>query len=241
VDPGADVRLRSLEGDASSSRLEVDAGGDNVRVALRIGGRFNAHNAVAVLGLGLGWGLDLDRLAAGLGDLRGVPGRMEAVVRGQPFHVVIDYAHTPGSLDAVGRELGELAAPQGGRVISVFGASGERDTGKRPLMGRAAGARSRLVIVTEDDSRNEDPAAIFEAIVTGAEAAGLQRDHEVLVIADRRAAIAEAFARARPADVVLLAGKGHETWNIGPSGAEPWSEREVAEAALAELGYRGDS
>jgi len=166
---------------------------------------------------------------------------MEAVVRGQPFHVVIDYAHTPGSLDAVGRELGELAAPHGGRVISVFGASGERDTGKRPLMGRAAGARSRLVIVTEDDSRNEDPAAIFEAIVTGAEAAGLQRDHEVLVIPDRRAAIAEAFARARPADVVLLAGKGHETWNIGRSGVEPWSEREVAEAALAELGYRGDS
>lgn len=241
VDPGADVRLVSFEGDASSSRLEVDAAGRTLTVALRIGGRFNAHNALAVVGLGLGWGLDLDRVATGLGELGGVPGRMEAVVRGQPFHVIIDYAHTPGSLDAVGRELGELASPHGGRVISLFGASGERDTGKRPLMGRAAGARSRLVIVTEDDSRNEDPAAIFEAIVTGAEAAGLQRDHEVLVIPDRRAAIAEAFARARPADVVLLAGKGHETWNIGPSGAQPWSEREVAESALAELGYRGDS
>jgi UDP-N-acetylmuramoyl-L-alanyl-D-glutamate--2,6-diaminopimelate ligase len=239
--PDADVRLLALEGDASSSRLDVEAGGRKVRIALRIGGRFNAHNALAVVGLGLGWGLDLDRVAAGLGELPGVPGRMEAVVRGQPFHVVIDYAHTAGSLDAVGRELGELAAPHGGRVISVFGASGERDTGKRPLMGRAAGARSRLIIVTEDDSRNEDPAAIFEAIVTGAEAAGLQRDHEVLVIPDRRAAIAEAFARARPADVVLLAGKGHETWNIGRAGAEPWSERDVAEAALAELGYRGDS
>ena len=241
VDPDAEVRLLSLEGDASSSRFEVDAGGNDVSVALRIGGRFNAHNALAVVGLGLGWGLDLDRVAAGLGELRGVPGRMEAVVRGQPFHVVIDYAHTPGSLDAVGRELSELAAPHGGRVISVFGASGERDTGKRPLMGRAAGARSRLIIVTEDDSRNEDPATIFEAIVTGAEAAGLQRGHEVFVIPDRRVAIAEAFARARPADVVLLAGKGHETWNIGPSGVEPWSEREVAQAALAELGYRGDS
>ncbi|HEV2007062.1 MAG TPA: cyanophycin synthetase, partial [Candidatus Limnocylindrales bacterium] len=241
VDPRAEVRLLSLQGDASSSRLEVDAAGQNVRVALRIGGRFNAHNAVAVVGLGLGWGLDLDLVAAGLAGLPGVPGRMEAVVRGQPFHVVIDYAHTPGSLDAVGRELGELAAPHGGGVISVFGASGERDTGKRPLMGRVAGARSRLVIVTEDDSRNEDPAAIFEAIVTGTEAAGLQRDHEVFVIPDRRAAIAEAFARARPGDVVLLAGKGHETWNIGPSGVEPWSEREVAETALAELGYRGDS
>jgi UDP-N-acetylmuramoyl-L-alanyl-D-glutamate--2,6-diaminopimelate ligase len=241
AEPGVDVRLVSFEGDASSSRLEVAAGGRALAVTLRIGGRFNALNAVAVVGLGLGWELDLERVAAGLGELRGVPGRMEAVVRGQPFHVVIDYAHTPGSLDAVGRELVELAAPHGGRVISVFGASGERDTGKRPLMGRAAGARSRLVIVTEDDSRNEDPAAIFEAIVVGAEAAGLQRDHEVLVIPDRRAAIAEAFSRARPADVVLLAGKGHETWNVGPSGAEPWSEREAAETALAELGYRGDS
>jgi UDP-N-acetylmuramoyl-L-alanyl-D-glutamate--2,6-diaminopimelate ligase len=241
AEPSADVRLVALEGDASSSRLDVDTGRRRVAVTLRIGGRFNAHNALAVVGLGLGWELDLDRVAAGLGEFRGVPGRMEAVVRGQPFHVVIDYAHTPGSLDAVGRELAELAAPHGGRVISVFGASGERDTGKRPLMGRAAGARSRLVIVTEDDSRNEDPEPIFEAIVTGAESAGLQRGHEILVIPDRRAAIAEAFARARPADVVLLAGKGHETWNIGPAGAEPWSEREAAEASLAELGYRADS
>jgi UDP-N-acetylmuramoyl-L-alanyl-D-glutamate--2,6-diaminopimelate ligase len=240
VNVEADVRLLSLDADASSSRFEVDAGGRRLEVRLRIGGRFNAHNALAVIGLALGWELDLERAVEGLAGLRGVPGRLESLQRGQPFHVVIDYAHTPGSLDAVVRELAELAAPHGGQVISVFGASGERDVGKRPLMGRAAAARSRLVIVTEDDSRNEDPAAIYEAIAVGAEAAGLHRDEDLFVVPDRRAAIAEAFSRARPADVVLLAGKGHETWNMGPAGPERWSEREAAEAALADLGYRGD-
>jgi UDP-N-acetylmuramoyl-L-alanyl-D-glutamate--2,6-diaminopimelate ligase len=233
------VRLVALEAEASSSRLEVDVAGRRIVVPLRIGGRFNAHNALAALGLALGWGLDLERVAAGLGELRGVPGRMEAVDLGQPFHVVIDYAHTPGSLEAVARELSELTAPREGGVISVFGASGERDVGKRRLMGEAAARWSRLVIVTEDDSRNEDPAAIFEAIAEGAEAAGRKRGAGLEVIPDRRRAIGEAFARARRGDVVLLAGKGHETWNIGPRGAEPWSERVTAEAALAAMGFTG--
>jgi UDP-N-acetylmuramoyl-L-alanyl-D-glutamate--2,6-diaminopimelate ligase len=152
---------------------------------------------------------------------------MERIDRGQPFLVVVDYAHTPGALDAVLRELEPLAEPGRG-VISVFGASGERDVGKRPLMGEAAARRSRLVIVTEDDSRNEDPAAIFDAIAGGAEQAGKRWGDDLLVIGDRREAIAEAFRNARPGDVVLLAGKGHETWNVGPHGPEPWSDRETA-------------
>src|SRR6185369_10882324 len=176
--------------------------------------RFNAHNALAVLGLAHGWGLDLDAVSAALEAVPGVPGRMERVDAGQPFMVVVDYAHTSASLDAVLRELQPLA--RHGHVISVFGASGERDTGKRPLMGEAAAKRSRLVIVTEDDSRNEDPAVIFEAIAKGAEAAGKRWGDDLLVIGDRREAIAEAFRRAKPGEVVLLAGKGHETWNVGP-------------------------
>ena len=110
-------------------------------------------------------------------------------------------------------------------MISVFGASGERDVGKRPLMGEAAARHSRLVIVTEDDSRGEDPASIYDQVASGAEAAGKVMGEDLLVIGDRREAIAEAFRRARPGDVVLLAGKGHETWNMGPNGPEPWSER----------------
>jgi UDP-N-acetylmuramoyl-L-alanyl-D-glutamate--2,6-diaminopimelate ligase len=159
---------------------------------------------------------------------------MEAVPvpAGRGFHVVVDYAHTPGSLDAVTRELSELAAPHGGSVISVFGASGERDVGKRPLMGEAAAKGSRLVIVTEDDSRNEDPAKIFAAIAAGAESAAKKWGDDLLVIGDRREAIAEAFRRAEPGDIVLIAGKGHETWNVGPNGPEPWSDRQVAEEQL---------
>ena len=232
--PEADVRLLSLKSKVSRARLNVQLGGAIRQLDLRLPGRFNAHNALAVLGLAHGWGFDLDAVASALEAVAGVPGRMERVDAGQPFMVVVDYAHTSASLDAVLRELQPLAA-KGRGVISVFGASGERDTGKRPLMGEAAARRSRLVIVTEDDSRREDPAGIFEAIAAGAESAGKHRGDDLLVITDRREAIAEAFRRAQPGDIVLIAGKGHETWNVGPNGPEPWSDRAVAEEQLCAL------
>ncbi len=237
----ADVRLRSVEAGAASSRLVADAAGRDIAIDLRIGGRFNARNALAVVALAVGWDLDLERVAAGLASLAGVPGRLEAVSRGQPFDVIVDYAHTSGSLDAVARELHELVAARGGRVLSVFGASGERDIGKRPLMGEAAARWSHLVVVTEDDSRNENPGSIYEAVAKGAELAGKRRGEDLLVIADRREAIAEAFGRARPGDVVLIAGKGHETWNVGPSGPEPWSDRGAAEELLGAMGFEEPS
>ncbi|MEO7205152.1 MAG: UDP-N-acetylmuramoyl-L-alanyl-D-glutamate--2,6-diaminopimelate ligase [Candidatus Limnocylindrales bacterium] len=228
----ADVRLLSLKSKVSRSRLKVQVGGAMRQVDLRLPGAFNAHNAMAVLGLAHGWGLDLDAVSTALEAVDGVPGRMERIDRGQPFMVVVDYAHTSASLDAVLRELQPLAA-KGRGVITVFGASGERDVGKRPLMGASAARRSALVIVTEDDSRSEDPGAIFEAIAAGAEAAGKHRGDDLLVITDRREAIAMAFRRAQPGDIVLLAGKGHETWNVGPNGPEPWSDRETAEELLS--------
>ena len=228
----ADIRLLSLKSKVSRARLKVLIGGEARTLDLRLPGRFNAHNAMGVLGLAHGWGLDLDGVSAALEAMTGVPGRMERIDLGQPFMVVVDYAHTSGSLDAVLRELQPLAA-KGRGVISVFGASGERDVGKRPLMGEAAAKRSSMVIITEDDSRGEDPAAIFAAIAEGAESAGKRRGEDLLVIGDRREAIAEAFRRAEPGDIVLLAGKGHETWNVGPSGPEPWSDREAAEALLS--------
>jgi UDP-N-acetylmuramoyl-L-alanyl-D-glutamate--2,6-diaminopimelate ligase len=229
----ADVRLTGFTTDAAGSHLKVLVGDRVRKLHLRLPGRFNAFNAMAVLGLAHGWGLDLDGVSGALEATSGVPGRMERVDLGQPFMVVIDYAHTSASLDAILRELRPLAR-RGGGVITVVGASGERDVGKRPLMGEAAANGSRLVIVTEDDSRNEDPASIFAAIVAGAESAGKRWGDDLLVIGDRRDAIAEAFRRAQPGDVVLLAGKGHETWNVGPRGPEPWSDRAVAEALLGE-------
>jgi UDP-N-acetylmuramoyl-L-alanyl-D-glutamate--2,6-diaminopimelate ligase len=230
----ADVRLSSLKSKVTRSRLRIEIGRAVRALDLRLPGRFNAHNAMAVLGLAHGWQLDLDAVSTALAAVTGVPGRMERIDAGQPFMVVVDYAHTPGAIDAVIRELQPLAA-EGRGVITVFGASGERDIGKRPLMGGAAGRLSRIVIVTEDDSRGEDPTSIFDAIAQGAEAAGKRRGEDLLVIGDRREAIAEAFRRAQPGDIVLLAGKGHETWNVGPNGPEPWSDREVAESCIAAM------
>jgi UDP-N-acetylmuramoyl-L-alanyl-D-glutamate--2,6-diaminopimelate ligase len=229
--PEADVRLTGLSVEASATHLKVQVAGRARKLRLRLPGRFNAYNAMAVLGLAHGWGLDLDAVSTALERVAGVPGRMERVDLGQPFMVVIDYAHTSASLDAVLRELQPLAR-RGRGVITVVGASGQRDTGKRPLMGEAAAKRSRLLIITEDDSRNEDPAAIFEAVAAGAEAAGKRWGEDLLVIGERREAISEAFRRAKPGDVVLIAGKGHETWNVGPNGPEPWSDRATAEGLL---------
>jgi UDP-N-acetylmuramoyl-L-alanyl-D-glutamate--2,6-diaminopimelate ligase len=232
----AGIQLLHIDATATGSSLVVEIGGyPPLGVQLPIPGRYNAHNVLAVLGLAVGWDLDLQAVVDGIARFPGVPGRMELVDRGQAFTVVVDYAHTPKSIDAAAGELAHLAGAGGGGLISVFGASGERDVGKRPLMGEAAARHSRLVIVTEDDSRGEDPASIYEQIAKGVQKGGKRRGEDLLVIGDRREAIAEAFRRAKAGDVVLLAGKGHETWNMGPNGPEPWSDRDAAEQELAAL------
>jgi UDP-N-acetylmuramoyl-L-alanyl-D-glutamate--2,6-diaminopimelate ligase len=203
-----------------------------------VAGRFNVHNALAVVALGEALGLDPAAVREGLASVEGVPGRMERIEAGQPFGVVVDFAHSPASLRAVLDLLAPLAAARGGDVVAVFGSAGERDVEKRSLMGRIAGERCRLVVVTDEDPRGEDREAILEAIARGAEAAGKRRDHDLLLIADRPAAIEAAFERARPGDVVLLAGKGHEQSIIGPDGPVAYDERAAALAALDALGYR---
>ena len=229
----AELRIAGVGGGASRTTVDIELGRPPaLTLEVPMAGRYNAHNVAAAFGLAYGWTLDTRRVVEGLVDFTGVPGRMEVIDRGQPFGVVIDFAHTPRSIDSVAGELAALAKPAGGSLLMVFGSSGERDVGKRPLMGEAAARHSRLVIVTEDDSRNEDPAEIFDQIAAGAEQAGKRRGEDLLIVPDRREAIAEAFRRAKPGDVVLLAGKGHETWNMGPNGPEPWSDREAAESLL---------
>jgi UDP-N-acetylmuramoyl-L-alanyl-D-glutamate--2,6-diaminopimelate ligase len=162
---------------------------------------------------------------------------MQRIAQGQPFDVVVDFAHSPASLGAVLDELAAQAGARGGGVIAVFGSAGERDTAKRPLMGRIAGERCRLVIATDEDPRAEDGDAILAEIAAGAETAGRQRGHDLLLVRDRRTAIVEAFGRAKSGDVVLLAGKGHERSIIGPAGEMPWDEASVARGVLAEMGW----
>jgi UDP-N-acetylmuramoyl-L-alanyl-D-glutamate--2,6-diaminopimelate ligase len=237
AEPGADVRADRIEEDAHRLSVHYDAPSGAARINLRLAGRFNAHNALAAVALGEGLGLDPAAVRAGLESVPGVPGRMERIEQGQPFTVIVDYAHSPASLETVLDLIGPLAAARGGGLIVVFGSAGERDRDKRWMMGRIAGDRCRLVVVTDEDPRGEDPFAILEAIGRGAEAAGRRRDRDLLLIPDRRTAIAAALDGARPGDVVLFAGKGHERSIIGPTGPAPWNERAEVEAALTRLGY----
>ena len=237
----ADVRASAIEERPDGLSMAVATDGWTGSVALRLSGRFNVHNALAAFALGVGWGLDLDAVRTGLESVAGVPGRMERVDLGQPFGVVVDFAHSPAALETVLDQLAPTAAASRGGLIVVFGSAGERDTAKRPMMGRVAGERCRLVIVTDEDPRGEDRLAILEEIAAGAEGAGRRRGSDLLVVPDRAAAIAAAIEQARPGDIVVLAGKGHEPTIEGPDGPRPWDERRAAEDALAALGYGSTS
>jgi UDP-N-acetylmuramoyl-L-alanyl-D-glutamate--2,6-diaminopimelate ligase len=164
---------------------------------------------------------------------------MERIDAGQPFGVIVDYAHSPASLELVLDLLAPVAAAQGGGLISVFGSGGERDTAKRAAMGRIAGERCRLVIAADEDPRGEDRHAILAEIVRGAESAGRRLGRDVLAIPDRREAIAAAFQGARPGDLVLLAGKGHERTILYAEHAIPWDEAAVARELLGMMGFGG--
>ena len=224
----------SLEG--ASFRVVSPAGDRPVR--LRLAGHFNVANALGALAAADAVGIDLDTAVAGLEALAGVPGRFERVDAGQPFTVLVDYAHTPDSLDNL---LRAARAVTGGRVIVVFGCGGDRDRAKRPLMGEIAGRLADVAVVTSDNPRSEDPEAIVAQVAEGvARATGPGR---FLVEVDRRAAIRAALAMAGPGDAVLLAGKGHEQGQEFAGGRKiPFDDRQVAAEELrALLGGPGGS
>jgi UDP-N-acetylmuramoyl-L-alanyl-D-glutamate--2,6-diaminopimelate ligase len=237
TEPAADVRATRIREDASGLHASIATPAGEAEFHVRLAGRFNVHNALAVVALGEVLELDAAAVREGLASLDHVPGRMERVDHGQPFGVVVDFAHSPASLTTVLDLLAPAAAARGGGVIAVFGSAGERDTAKRPQMGRIAGERARLVVVTDEDPRGEDREAILDQIARGAEAAGKRRGQDLQLIADRRAAIEAAFEAARPGDIVLLAGKGHEQTIAGPLGDEPWDEVAVARETLVTMGY----
>jgi len=195
-------------------------------IDLKLPGRFNVENALAAMAGARLLGVDDEAIARGIEALEGVPGRFEAVDEGQPFTVLVDYAHTPDSLENALTAARELDS---GRVICVFGCGGDRDREKRPVMGRIAGELADLAIVTSDNPRSEDPRAIIDAIVAGAEM-------ELEVVPDRRGAIARAIEEARPGDVVLIAGKGHEQGQEFRDRTVPFDDRAVAREALRRLG-----
>jgi UDP-N-acetylmuramoyl-L-alanyl-D-glutamate--2,6-diaminopimelate ligase len=219
----ADVRAEELEATASGIRFTTD--GLEVQSLLR--GRFNVENLLAVVAAARVLGVGDGSIAEGIDSADGVPGRFEAVDEGQPFTVLVDYAHTPDSLENVLRSAREVTA---NRLICVFGCGGDRDRGKRPIMGRVARQLSDVAIVTSDNPRSEPPLAIIDEIVAGAE--GLE------VEADRRAAITQAIELAGAGDVVVIAGKGHEQGQEVAGRTLPFDDREVAREVLRRLGAR---
>lgn len=202
-------------------------------ITVPIGGQFNASNSLAAATSAGELGIDPATIAAGLAQLVAIPGRFESIDGGQSFSVVVDYAHTPDGLQealrAAADTVTETDGMRRGRVIIVFGCGGDRDHEKRPAMGAVAAELADLVVVTSDNPRREDPRAIIECIVDGVPARYRGR---VTVEPDRRAAIAVALADARPGDVVLIAGKGHETTQTIGTKVLPFDDRAVARALL---------
>lgn len=230
VDASADVRPDRLEMHARgfSARFSTPRGALEIVSPLR--GRFNVSNVAGVVAVGEILGLDHAAVAAGVAAVPGVPGRFEPVDAGQPFQVLVDYAHTPDSLENVLHAARDLVGD--GRLLLVFGCGGDRDRGKRPQMGRAARELADVAIVTSDNPRSEDPRAIIEGILAGATSGPA----ELVVEEDRRAAIMNAVRRARPGDIVLIAGKGHESGQERAGVVTPFDDRDVAREVLQEAG-----
>jgi UDP-N-acetylmuramoyl-L-alanyl-D-glutamate--2,6-diaminopimelate ligase len=218
-----DAEIRADELDLGPRGARFRAGGIELETRLR--GRFNVENVLGAVAAARLLGIDDDSIAYGVKELRGVPGRFEAVDEGQPFAVLVDYAHTPDSLENVLRTARDLAQ---NRVICVFGCGGDRDRGKRPLMGRIATELADIAIVTSDNPRSEEPDAIIAEILAGAADAEVEPD--------RREAIARAVESADEGDVVVIAGKGHEQGQQFADRTIPFDDREVAREALRRLG-----
>jgi len=230
-----DFRAQQLQLSARGTRFELVTPRGIMPMESPLIGRVNVFNIVAAAAAALSAGCTLEQVVEGVRNLQRVPGRFERVDSGQPFSVVVDYAHTDDALKnllSVARDFLGRAA-DAGRVITLFGCGGDRDRAKRPLMGHAAGSGSDFVVLTSDNPRSEEPVAIIREALPGVERSGVQHAVEP----DRRQAIALALNEAKPGDIVLIAGKGHEKVQVLRDGPTPFDDVAVAREALAALGY----
>ena len=239
-DERADLRAVDLTFDASGSRFRCVTGdGADVEVALPLPGRFNVENSLCAIASVMALGLGLEQAAGALADAERVPGRFEPVDEGQPFGVLVDYAHTPDSLENVLVSARQITG-EDGRLLCVFGCGGDRDRDKRPLMGEVVARLADVAIVTSDNPRSEEPGAIIAEILDGMDSA-TRAAGTVASEPDRRTAIALALDRASPGDTVVIAGKGHEQGQEFEGGRKmAFDDREVAREALLELTAKAD-
>ncbi|MDR2110794.1 MAG: UDP-N-acetylmuramoyl-L-alanyl-D-glutamate--2,6-diaminopimelate ligase [Spirochaetaceae bacterium] len=236
----ADLSLQSLESLPGGNRYTVLPGKGEKTLSIRdrLPGAFNAGNTLAaLLTVSALLSVPAGELIPLIPSLKPVRGRMTPVIRGQPFEVLVDYAHTPSSFQTIFPPLRERIKRRGGRILSLFGSAGERDTRKRPEQGRIASAWSDLVFLTDEDPRGEDPVRILEEIARGCPER--KPGEDIFIIPHRPAAVRKALSLARPGDLVLLLGKGHENSIIYARETLAYDEIGEAEGALAELGWRG--
>jgi UDP-N-acetylmuramoyl-L-alanyl-D-glutamate--2,6-diaminopimelate ligase len=231
----AEVRATDVELGPTGSAFTLTCWLGEARLKTSLVGPFNVSNCLAAAATALQAGISLDAIEEGTRDLVAVPGRFESVDAGQPFAVIVDYAHTPDSLDNVLNAARRVASVRDGRVIVTFGCGGDRDRGKRPLMGIVAAKLADVVIVTSDNPRSEVPESIVGEIVEGVVTERAEGPDAVLV--DRREAIARALSEARADDIVVIAGKGHETGQEFADRTIPFDDRVVARELLRELGW----
>ncbi len=230
----ADVRAQGVEGDGSGQRFRVTAPEVDVSVHLRLFGRHNVSNALAATAASLALGISPEAVAEGLGQLENTPGRFERIDMGQPFLVVVDYAHTENALRHVLQTAREII---NGRLIAVMGCGGDRDRIKRPLMGAAAAEIADHVVITSDNPRTEEPEAILADIESGILKSLPDRTRYETCV-DRREAISRALKKARAGDGVIIAGKGHENYQIVEQEVFAFDDREEARQALRALGFK---
>jgi UDP-N-acetylmuramoyl-L-alanyl-D-glutamate--2,6-diaminopimelate ligase len=233
IERDADLRAEAVELSIKGTRFVVRTRTDRFEVRTPLVGRFNVQNVLAALGAGFALGVKPEDSLRGIASLSGVPGRVQRVDAGQDFAVVVDYAHTDDALKNLLETLRELE-PR--KLITVFGCGGDRDKTKRPLMGAVATRLSDLVIVTSDNPRSEPPEAIVQDIGRGIPAT---RAAQTEVIVDRREAIARALELAGPGDVVAIAGKGHEAYQVLRDRTVPFDDRQVALDVLGRLLVKG--
>ncbi len=231
VGGSADLRATDIEADSNGSRFLANYRGRSTEIRVSIPGVFNVHNALAACAAGFVLGCGEHAVAEGIESVKSVPGRMERVERGQDFRIIVDYAHTPDALTSV---LAALRSITPGKIICVFGCGGDRDRGKRSLMGSVVAKGADYAIVTSDNPRSEDPLKIIEQILDGFSKSGWT-DYEVAP--DRYEAIEKALLRAGKGDTVLIAGKGHEDYQITGERRIDFDDRLAAKDALARMGY----
>lgn len=231
--PDADIRAADVRFTPTGTSFRIETSKGDIAVASSLIGAFNVSNCLAAAAAALQAGVGLDAIESGLRSLTAVPGRFESIDAGQAFSVVVDYAHTPDSLHNVLRAARGIT--RDARVICVFGCGGDRDRGKRPLMGAVAAQLADVVVVTSDNPRSEDPHAIIDQILEGVIAHSPEGPD--VVSADRAEAITAALQRAQAGDVVVIAGKGHETGQQFADRTIPFDDRDVARRALADLGW----